>query len=195
MTNLRPGTDDDVDAAGYLAFRARALAQAHPLTRAALAYRAGLIDQERRDQPVSEVADWAATAFLVGYCVRRVEEADGGLPRAPGTGGGRGIDRDQVQAIARRLSDGEAATVADRVIVVDALDRVIASEVAKRHEHVLEHLDPAEWAAFEDYVAWWVLHGWATRVAEEVGTVDAAAGADAGPAAGPAAGPPTCASS
>ncbi len=148
-----------------VAFKARALAQAHPLSDAASAYRADLIDRERSEQPVSEVADWAASAFLVGYCVRRVEETESRRPTS-GLHPATPIDRAEVVAISRQLSDGQALGLLADAVLVDVLDRVIATEIDKRNEHVREQLDAAQWNAFEDYVAWWVLHGWAARVAE-----------------------------
>ena len=153
-----------------VAFAARALAQAHPLSVAAATYRAVMIERERRDQSIREVADWAASAFLVGYCVRRVEESAigrrcsaGAVPRDAST---PGIDVAAVSSIAQRLGDGEALGLLDDSVVIDVLDRVIASEIDKRNEHVREQLDGAQWTEFEKYVAWWVLHGWATRVVE-----------------------------
>lgn len=148
-----------------VAFKARALAQAHPLTDVAFAYRADLVDRERSEQPVSEVADWAASAFLVGYCVRRVEETESGRPTS-GSQPSTPIDRADVVAISQQLSDGQALGLLPDAVLVDVLDRVIATEIDKRNEHVREQLDAAQWKAFEDYVAWWVLHGWAARVVE-----------------------------
>ena len=148
-----------------MAFRARALAQAHPLTDAAATYRAGLIERERRDQIVPELADWAASAFLVGYCVRRVEETRSGRLASPGALAA-GICQADVISVVKRFSAGEAVGLLGDTVIVDVLDRVIGSEVDKRNEHVREHLDPGQWNEFEEYVALWVLHGWATRVVE-----------------------------
>lgn len=148
-----------------VAFKARALAQAHPLSGVALTYRAELIVRERLDQPVPELADWAASAFLVGYCVRRVEETQAGQPVSSSPSPARILQEDVV-AIVKRFSNGEAIGLLPDAIVVDVLDRVIGSEVDKRNEHVREHLDAGQWNDFEEYVAWWVLHGWAARVAE-----------------------------
>ena len=58
-----------------LAFRARALAQAHALTSRATAYRTWRLRRDEASHPVPELSSWAATAFLTGYCVRRVEES------------------------------------------------------------------------------------------------------------------------
>ncbi len=168
-----PGTDGnsavlpEPTLAEDVAFKARALAQAHPMSGVALTYRAELIVRERRDQPVPELADWAAGAFLVGYCVRRVEETTARPPTPIGPVAlGARIDQEDVVAIVRRFNAGEAVGLLADDILVEVLDRVIATEVDKRNEHVREHLDAGQWNDFEAYVAWWVLHGWATRVAE-----------------------------
>lgn len=57
-----------------LCFTARALAQTHPMTEAAHRYRQRCHRTERSRQPAPEPADWASTALLVGYCLRRAEE-------------------------------------------------------------------------------------------------------------------------
>ncbi len=54
----------------------------------------------------------------------------------------------------------------EQELVERLLDRVIATEVEKRVEHWKEHLSAADWAMFEDYVAWWVIHGYSLRAAE-----------------------------
>lgn len=203
--------DETVD---ELCFVARALAQTHPMTEAAHRYRQRCHETERSRQPVVEPADWASTALLVGYCLRRAEEQragaepvgtelDGAGPvgrESAGTGAGSepaGIERagsgDElagaesalgavvessragpddlaaaVAAVAESLRAGEAGrvTLLDPDVTVSALDRVIATELDKRQEHLREQLDDQEWSELEDYIAWWTVHGYALRAVE-----------------------------
>ncbi len=151
-----------------LCFRARALAQTHPMTQPAHRYRQARFEQERGRQPVSEIADWAGTAMLVGYCLRRAEEQ---------VVDGTSIDPEEhsvddyetaaaTLAEALRCGDASSVTLLSAEATIAALDRIIAAELDKRHEHVREQLDDAAWAELEDYIAWWVTHGYAVRAAE-----------------------------
>lgn len=157
------------DRVGDLTFKARALAQAHPLTVTATVYRDQMVAEERRTQPMAEFADWAGTALLVGYCIRRVEEAD--CDKMPDTDG-------LTQALVPlahetvRLSDelrnGRAAgaRLLEPALVEALLDRVISTEIDKRVEHWKGQISSADWATFEAYIAWWVVHGYSLRAAE-----------------------------
>ena len=102
---------DAATSAADLAFRARALAQAHPFSAAAYRIVNSAAAQESRVQNPAEAGVWAAAAFTQGYCLRRVQETaedvdvprndearrpadgsvlrglDGGPCRAPVTGG------------------------------------------------------------------------------------------------------------
>jgi hydrogenase maturation protease len=78
-----------------LAYRARALAQAHPLSPLAERYLSRLLAVARASDPRPEVAGWGAVAFRLGYSVFRVAEADrgvvgGAVPRSPATAAGTG---------------------------------------------------------------------------------------------------------
>lgn len=157
------------DRVGDLTFKARALAQAHPLTVTAAVYRDQMVAEERRTQPMTEFADWAGTALLVGYCIRRVEEAD--LDRMPDTDG----LTEALVPLAHetvRLSDevrnGRPAgtSLLEPSLVEALLDRVISTEIDKRVEHWKGQISGSDWAAFESYIAWWVVHGYSLRAAE-----------------------------
>jgi len=159
-------------------FRARALAQAHPLTEIATAYRESVIATERATQPLPEFADWAATAFLVGYCVRRVEETDAAEESTVAFG--RFVeDPDLLGATAARVADdlrnGRPAGIdlLDPDLIESVLDTIIASEIDKRAEHWREHVSDKDWAVFEEYVAWWVIHGYALRTGERQAIISA----------------------
>ena len=154
-----------------MAFRARALAQAHPLTEVAASYRESVIAVERDTQPLPEFADWAATAFLVGYCVRRVEEAD--TAEQSTVAFGRLVeDADQLGPSAARVADdlrnGRPAGIdlLPPELIESVLDTIIGSEIDKRREHWREHVSDEDWSMFEQYVAWWVVHGYALRAGE-----------------------------
>lgn len=157
------------DRVGDLTFKARALAQAHPLTVTATVYRDQMVAEERRTQPMPEFADWAGTALLVGYCIRRVEEAD--RDKMPDTDG----LTEALVPLAHetvRLSDevrnGRAAgtRLLEPALVEALLDRVISTEIDKRVEHWKGQISGSDWAAFEAYIAWWVVHGYSLRAAE-----------------------------
>ncbi len=155
-----------VDQLGYTA---RALAQTHPMTPVAGRHRQAKFEQERARQPIPELADWASTALLVGYCLRRAEGAtsgtEDGQPGSPPAG-----DLDAlVGAVADELRHGDPARVAiiDAESLVAALDGVIARELEKRHEHLREQLDDEAWQELEEYIAHWVVHGYALRAVEE----------------------------
>jgi len=152
-----------------LCFAARALAQTHPMTEASHRYRQECLERERRRQPVTELADWAATALLVGYCLRRSEEQrvhDGVFADAASTDDG--IDLDHVTALSEslRLGDPGSVSLLPADVTIAALDRIIGTELDKRNEHLREQLDDASWSELEDYIAWWVIHGYALRASE-----------------------------
>ena len=152
-----------------LAYRARALAQAHPLSALARRYIDQVTAAEKASQPSGEVAFWASVALLNGYCVRRVEETDTTGEAELDTA----IDLDDLDAkvakVAADLRAGQTAglLLADEDSVIEALDRIVASEVDKRLDQVLE-VDDKEAARSElsEYLAWFVVRGYALRVAE-----------------------------
>ena len=161
-----------------LAYRARALAQAHPLTPLAARYRERVIADEGSSQPLPEIGIWAGAALMGGYCVRRVEEEDlhvGQLAARPSVGADA---LDELDEMATKIAEGvrgaappdgaaggDAAPLgAERVIA--ALDRVVASEVSRRVDNWRDSIDDDAWAEIEEYIAWWVVKGYAVRVAE-----------------------------
>lgn len=161
---MTTGQSIDVD---DLCFTARALAQTHPMTEMAHRHRQARFEAERSRQPVTEIADWSATALLVGYCLRRAEEQAGQFV----------VDfaeldeftlSERATQLAGELRDGDAQTVTLLAsdLMIGALDRIISTEVHKRNEHVRDQLDELAWAEFEDYIAWWVVHGYCVRASE-----------------------------
>lgn len=158
-------------AASDLAFRARALAQAHPLSAAAHRIVNRTVAEESEAQPIEEAGVWAGAALTQGYCLRCVQEtiAEGAGTR--GTGGdearGSGVTEDDAvldQAAAAlaeqlRTSTGDEGTIA-------ALDLLVGSQVEHRLQQWRDELDPATWAELEQYLTWWVVKGYCLRMAE-----------------------------
>jgi hypothetical protein len=164
----RNGIDvvDGIDVAD-LCFTARALAQAHPMSEPALRYRQSCFETERERQHISEIADWASTALLVGYCVRRSEERAAEVAVVP-----RHVEADTLASgatelgITLRTGDAGSVTLLSGPATVAAIDRIIGTEIHKRHEHLHDQLDDEAWAELKAYVAWWVVHGYCVRVVE-----------------------------
>lgn len=182
-----------------MAYRARALAQAHPLSKQAKKYLDRAVAIQRTSQPVPEIGIWAGAALTEGYCVRRVEEEDLGLPGSqasdgppplPGVSSADDDDTpevtfDELEAAATELAatlrsePDEAApsrwghpdpSYEERLL--DVLNRIVASQVSHRLMHWRDSIDDAAWAELEEYLAWWVVKGYALRVAEiELGSV------------------------
>ena len=165
---LSDGTEvvDGIDI-GDLCFTARALAQTHPMSESALRYRQSCFESERERQHVNELADWASTALLVGYCLRRSEERVAAVSVSvgdvdPETLAGRAGDL----GVTLRTGDAGSVTLLSAEAAIAAIDRIIGTEIHKRHEHLREQLDDDAWAEFEGYVAWWVVHGYCVRAVE-----------------------------
>jgi hypothetical protein len=164
-----------------LAFKARALAQAHPLTPLVRRYLDRAIAEQRTTQPMLEIGIWAGAGITNGYCLRRVEEDQVGLELAaieepP-------IDIDELDAAAGVIAAAMRTGTNDHWILpgdllLAALDRIIASEVDRRLEHWRDTIDDRAWAELEEYITWWVVKGYALRVAErDAGAVAAVEGA------------------
>lgn len=152
-----------------LAFKARALAQAHPLTPLAKAYVDRSIAEQRLTQPMLEIGIWAGAGLTNGYCLRRVEEDQAGLVlsavEAPP------LDLDQLDAaagvVAAELRTGPTShAILDERLLLAALDRIIHSEIDRRLEHWRDTIPEGAWDELEEYITWWVVKGYAIRVAE-----------------------------
>lgn len=149
------------------AYKARALAQAHPLTPLASRFRQRAVAQEELDQPMAELARWAGEALLKGYCLRKVEEQDAGVEVS-----GEAADIDIVEArtaeIAADLRGGDPAPhlLGDADLTFEALDRIITSELSSRADNYRSAVDASGWQQFEEYIAWWAVRGYALRAAE-----------------------------
>lgn len=153
-----------------LAYRARALAQAHPLTALARDYVDRSVADQRTSQPLPEIGIWAGAAAIGGYCLRRVEESEVGLDLAAAAEDLPDLDmlEEATATIAAEMrSEGAGGHVlGDEDRTIEALDRIIASEVSRRLDHWKDDVDEAAWAELEEYLTWWVVKGYALRVAE-----------------------------
>lgn len=182
-----------------MAYRARALAQAHPLSKQARKYLDWAVAIQRTSQPVPEIGIWAGAALTEGYCVRRVEEEDLGLPGSqaadgppalPGAASSNDDDApeitlDELEAAATKLAATLRSDPEDvgpppwghpdpsyEQRLLDVLNRIVASQVSNRLMHWSDSIDDAAWAELEEYLAWWVVKGYALRMAEvELGAV------------------------
>jgi len=158
--------------ADELSYRARALAQAHPLTPLAKRYIDQAVEEQRSAQPMAEIGMWAGAALLNGYCLRRVEEVEAGLDLAPADDPQPELEQlDEASAqIAADLRSDDASKhlLSDDDRVIEALDRIIASEVSRRLDNWKDDVDQTAWAELEEYLTWYVVKGYALRVAETV---------------------------
>ena len=155
---------------GGLAFKARALAQSHPLTPLAKRYIDRAVADQRMSQPIAEIGIWAGYALTNGYCLRRVEEDAAGLVLGPSDSAEPDLDRLEEEAgrIAAdlRTDEGPRHILGDDRETIEALDHIIASEVERRLDHWRDSVDEAAWAELEEYITWWAVKGYALRVAE-----------------------------
>jgi len=154
-----------------LSYRARALAQAHPLTSLAKRYLDRAVAQQRLCQPIPEIGIWAGASLLNGYCLRCVEENDADVVLAAATDATTFPDLDQLDELATQVAAELRSDTGGRHLlgddnVFDALDRIINSEVNNRLGHWRDTIDDNAWAEMEEYITWWVVKGYALRVAE-----------------------------
>lgn len=165
-------------AAEQVAYQARALAQAHPLTPLAQRYLSWAVAKQRTEQATGEIGIWAGAALLKGYCVRLVEEEEAGIrlraqaeasPDAskPATSDFSELD-EAATAIGATIRTGEGIDflLGDEDRLLEVLDRIVASEVENRLDHWRESVTRENWAELEEWITWWVVKGYALRVAE-----------------------------
>jgi hypothetical protein len=155
---------------GGLVFEARALAQSHPLTPLAKRYIDQAVAEQRLNQPVPEIGIWAGYALTNGYCLRRVEENAAGVVLSAADDVDVDIHRldDEAERIAAdvRTEGAGGHILGDEQEVIAALDGIIGGEVERRLDHWRDSVDDKAWAELEEYITWWVVKGYALRVAE-----------------------------
>jgi hypothetical protein len=151
--------------------RARSLAQGLPLSEEGYRFLNRVVAEERLRQPYPDIGIWAGHALTVGYALRRVEEED--TPPRP-LPDDLPDDRDRASDLVAegiRSEDPQRSRAYLRYPeekVVEALDRIIAGEIDRRLSHWEDTIDQQTWEELEDYIAWWVIKGYAMRVVEEV---------------------------
>ncbi|HVM00724.1 MAG TPA: hypothetical protein VM324_15655 [Egibacteraceae bacterium] len=156
-----------------LIFRTRALGQSHPFTPRGYRYLNARVAQERKTQPAEELGIWAGNALTVGYCLRCVEEQDVGriidTPPEPLPADFDAAASHIAQLI--RTDGAEPYLLYPEEHVVAALDHLIMGELERR----LGGLDAAvegrageSSADITEYLAWWVIKGYALRVADHL---------------------------
>ena len=153
-----------------LSRQARTLAQAHPLTPLASEFVNRSIEEQKASQPSPEVATWAGSCLINGYCLRRVEEVEAGLVLQ--VQDETGADVDGLAADATRIATelregaGPGPFLIDDDDVITALDRIIESEVSRRLDNLRNQIDRAAATEIEEFLTFFTVQGYAPRVAE-----------------------------
>lgn len=163
--------------------RARALAQTHAFSPRCYRYVNRTVERQREEQSEPELGIWAGHALTAGYCLRSVEESDtGASPAADGADLPHSLDEASTVIAGRIRTEGaEAYLIYEEERVVTALDRMIEGEIERRLWAVKGQLDEATQEQLEEYLTWWVVKGYALRVADQLlpAEVESAPGSDA----------------
>ncbi|NNF65769.1 MAG: hypothetical protein HKN07_16105 [Acidimicrobiia bacterium] len=152
-----------------LVFRSRALAQTHPHSRTADRFVRATIARERANQPMHEIGDWAGYAITTGYCLRKVEESMVGDPVPLADVDWRESDLEGAVADVVRIvrsTDSQAPYLLEPDTVVATLDHLIVGEIDRRLDQWKDELEAEVWQSLEDYLAWWLIAGYALRIVE-----------------------------
>lgn len=152
-----------------LVFRSRALAQTHPHTRTADRFVRVTVAREQIKQPMKEIGDWAGYAITTGYCLRKVEESMVGHPaQVTDVAWGEPELESAVAEVVRtvRSTDSDAVYLLDQETVVATLDHLIVGEIDRRLDQWKDELEADVWQSLEDYLAWWLIAGYALRIVE-----------------------------
>jgi len=161
--------------AEQLAYQARALAQTDPWTLTARRHSEKAVEGlgAGKDFP-KEFTQWATAAMLKGYAVRMVEEDDAGLKvtSEPANADAEGL-RTKVGDIVAVVRAGEAegltlddVLLGDEDRLLEALDRIVGSELSTRYNNMSSAPNLDQQAEFEEWIAHWVVEGYALRAAE-----------------------------
>lgn len=150
--------------------KANALAQTHPFGDAAYRYVGAMVARERSSQPVEELGTWAGHALTAGYCLRRVEEDRLGrrLDVLP-----EGLPEDLDLAVRHvagliRTAGAEPYLLTSEAELVTLMDRMIGSEIERRVGHWRDDVTEEHLAEVTEYLAWWVIKGYALRAIEPI---------------------------
>ena len=154
-----------------LARQARTLAQAHPLSPLAGEFVNRSVAEQTASQPAPEIGTWAGACLTNGYCLRRVEENQAGLVLQVQPDTGLDVDAlgKEAARIAADLRLPGSATIflMGEDEIVEALDRIISSEVSRRLDNLRSAIDQAAATEIEEFLTWWTVQGYALRAAEQ----------------------------
>lgn len=151
-----------------MVFRVRALAQAHPFSSSASRYVNRVVARERTTQPQAEIGMWAGNSLMVGYCLRKLEEvAVSGAPADDHPFTFEEADKHASKtAAAIRTTGAESLFLMPEGDVISTLDELIEGEIDRRLDHWKGTVAEETWKELEEYIAWWVIKGYALRVVE-----------------------------
>jgi hypothetical protein len=149
-----------------LALRARHLAESAPLSALAAGFVECEVAEQLRARPFAELGAWAGEAFVAGYSLRLVEEEHAGLAVATVDHGGDLERLDATVAAGLRAGDAVPYLLGDPGVIFRAVNRIIASVVENRLDHHRHHLADRACSGLQEYLTWWVVQGYAVRVAE-----------------------------
>lgn len=145
------------------------MAETTPLSALAARFVDREVAEQLFAQPFAELGAWAGEAFVEGYCLRLLEEDQAGL--VVGTVDLCG-DLERLDASVATVADGLRVgdpvpyLLGDPDVTFHAVDRIIAAVIKKRLEHHRGFAVDRPWADLEEYITWWVVQGYAVRVAE-----------------------------
>lgn len=153
-----------------LVFKVRALAQAHPLSAGASRYLNKVVARERTNQPQPEIGLWAGNGLIVGYCLRKLEEFQVlGEHADEHSMSFEDTERAASETAAAIRTDGTGPVfLMPENDVVEALDELIEGEIDRRLDHWKGTVSDETWRELEEYIAWWVVKGYALRVVETI---------------------------
>lgn len=166
MANSLDQEEDVADRS--LVFKVRALAQAHPFSPGASRYLNKVVARERTTQPQAEIGMWAGNGLTVGYCLRKIEEVEtAGVLDEVHPSDFEVTDRTASDiAAAIRTTGAEHLFMMPEDEVIATLDELIAGEIDRRLDHWRGTVTDETWKELEDYIAWWVVKGYALRIVE-----------------------------
>lgn len=160
-----------------LVFRTRALAQTHPLSRLATRFVSDTARRESASQPEEEFGVWAGYCLTNGYCLRKVEEVETNGAYSELVGESEHWDsgdlRDSLAEIVSqiRITGTSDIYLLDEATIIETLDRLIEGEIDRRLDPFKGDVSATTWQDLEQYLAWWVLAGYALRCTETSGAV------------------------
>ncbi len=77
------------------------------------------------------------------------------------------LDEVAVDVAAALREEGAGGHIlGDEQMVVDALDDLVRSDVERRLDHWRDTIEDSAWDELTEYLTWWVVKGYALRVAE-----------------------------